>query len=353
MLGPYKVEIFSRDMQFQSAGILADPTLQEDYLTLEGTSITVGNIALQKGDFAHVTDLYGDRIYQGIVSDIVADQGASRIKLEPLLSLLDIPVFMDREELKTRPLEEFIADCIRATYQDSSDTLQNIPGLQIRTTSSTQVEGLAMESNLHELWDIATRALTLFGIVIRADLDVQERVLSFSIGKATQQLTIESELPNCLSKNFVLTDDYGALNKVVYINAADEQETAIYYLHPDGTVDSRDEDRIIPVFFTVEYLQSTGDFAEEARSRAEEELAPQVYEQLIELTYQRNDPMIQPKTLEIGTQADILYGGKAYRSILTGYEITAGTITLIFGSVRMELTKKLILERRKRNSADT
>lgn len=76
MLGPYKVEIFSRDQQFRSAGILADPTLQEDYLTLEGTSITVGNIALQKGDFAHVTDLYGDRIYQGIVSDIVADQGA-------------------------------------------------------------------------------------------------------------------------------------------------------------------------------------------------------------------------------------------------------------------------------------
>lgn len=74
MLGPYKVEIFSRDMQFRSAGILADPTLQEDYLTLEGTSITVGNIALQKGDFAHVTDLYGDRIYQGIVSDIVADR---------------------------------------------------------------------------------------------------------------------------------------------------------------------------------------------------------------------------------------------------------------------------------------
>ena len=72
----------------------------------------------------------------------------------------------------------------------------------------------------------------------------------------------------------------------------------------------------------------------------------------LELRYRQDDPMVTPAALEIGTQADILYGGKAYRSILTGYELDSGTITLVFGAVRMELTKKLILERRKKN-ADT
>ena len=74
----------------------------------------------------------------------------------------------------------------------------------------------------------------------------------------------------------------------------------------------------------------------------------QRYEQLIELGYAASDPLVRPLELAIGTPARILYQGAAYDSVLTGYEDSGGIRTLSFGAVRLELTKKLILERRSR-----
>lgn len=350
--GPYKAEIFSRDYEFRSVAVIREPSLQEDYLTLEGTSVTAPAILAKKGDYAVITELTGAPVYQGIVSDLSAENGAVKLKLSPLLSLFDVTVSYDRTALQTGALEDFLAGVIRDTYQQNPDSLQNIPGLTVAVTSRTTGTALNIKSNVHELWDLASKALTLYGIVIRASLEVQEKQLTVTIGKNDRRLVLESELSNCLGKNFVLTDDYGALNKATYLNKDDESQQVTYYLHTDGSVDTEDRDRVEPVFFSTEYIEGAEDFAAEAQRRAGEALTPQVYEQLIELRYRQDDPMVTPAALEIGTQADILYGGKAYRSILTGYELDSGTITLVFGAVRMELTKKLILERRKKN-ADT
>ena len=68
--GPYKAEIFSRDYEFRSVAVIREPSLQEDYLTLEGTSVTAPAILAKKGDYAVITELTGAPVYQGIVSDL-------------------------------------------------------------------------------------------------------------------------------------------------------------------------------------------------------------------------------------------------------------------------------------------
>lgn len=348
---PYKLEIFDRDYRYRDRAALTLTNIAEDYLTLQKTTIQVAGIHAQKGDYAHITDMSGDVLFQGIVEDVNITCQGYKLSLLPLLALLDVPVQYDRSRLQDGTLEDFIASIITSTYITNQDSLQNIPGLKVQITSSTQNARLNLKSNVHEFWDIATKALTLYSVIIKARLEPQEKQIIFTVGKAAQSLTIESELANCIHKNFVLTDTYGNTNKATYINKEDEVQRITYYLHTDGSVSIANINRVTPVFFTVEYIEGAAeDFAEEALNRATEQLTPQVYKQLIELTYAENDRMLQPTTLHIGALADIHYKDTVYRSVLTGYEKTGGKITLVFGTIRMELTKKLTMERRAKSA---
>lgn len=343
-----KLEVFDRDYHFRDMAALSLPDIQMDYLTLESTSITVTAIQAQKGDYLHITRMDGSLVYQGILADREDKGYEVKLKASPLLSLLDVDVSYDRTQLQRGTLEDFLAGIITNTYIQNEDTLQNIPGAQVEVQSQTPDTALNIKSNVHQMWDLATKALTQYDVVISCLLYPQEKVLRFVIGKRAEVVTLEADLPNCLERNFVLTDRYGELNKATYINKDDETQKATFYLHPDGKVDTNNTDRIFPVFFSVEYVEGAEDFGQEALDRALEQLTPQKYEQLIELSYREGDALVEPTVLKIGCLADIQQGETLYRSILTGYQRKQGVITLAFGCIRLELTKKLLLERRKK-----
>jgi len=66
------------------------------------------------------------------------------------------------------------------------------------------------------------------------------------------------------------------------------------------------------------------------------------YSNYIELTYKKDDSMINPLTMAIGQEVNIIHEGVSYNSILSGREIQKnGLVKLIFGTVRLELTKIL------------
>jgi len=344
----YKMEIFTQGLEFRSVSTMARPNIQFDYLTLESTSIEVPSIIAQKGDYARISTVSGEPFYQGIVADIQEKKDGQKLKLLPLLSLLDVPVYYDRRILQNGSLENFLATVIRDTYQNNTDTLQNLPGIEVDVFSQTMKTKLNIKSNVHEFWDIAVKALTMYDIVINVQLDIGRKKLRFTIGKAVDNLhVLESNLPNCIEKNMVMSDRYGEINKSTYIKSEDETQKITYYLYEDGTIGTQDKDRITPVFFSVEYIEGSEDFEQDALNRATEQLLPQKYEQLIELSFWEGDPLMEPNTWRIGDQGAIYIGDKVYTSILTGFESKNGIKTLIFGSIRMELTKKLVLERRK------
>ena len=66
------------------------------------------------------------------------------------------------------------------------------------------------------------------------------------------------------------------------------------------------------------------------------------YSNYIELSFLKNDSMINPLTMEIGQIVNIIHEGVSYSSVLSGREIQRdGLVKLIFGMIRLELTKIL------------
>lgn len=66
------------------------------------------------------------------------------------------------------------------------------------------------------------------------------------------------------------------------------------------------------------------------------------YQNLIELTTSPDDSMIKPLEMPIGQVVNIIHDGTSYNSILSGREVQKnGLVKLIFGTIRLELTKLL------------
>lgn len=343
----YKVEIFSRDYQYKDMALSSELEIQMDYLTLENTTIHLPRVAASKGDFVHVTDFAGRVVYQGIIMDTANQDDKSSLKVAPLLSLLDVQVEYSHVIFSRYPLERNIEQIIQNTYINNKDTLQNIEGLEVRVLTETKETYLDIRSNIHAFWDIITKSLTLYDIAVQAEFLPQGKRILFTVGRTGESKVLEAELGNCVSQNFVLTDNFGTLNKITFINKDSPTEKIIYYLHPNGSITQENTDRITPVFFSAEYIQGAENFTKEAYSRAYEQMHPEKYKQCIELSYREDDKMIEPGGFKIGQKVDIYNRGQIYPTVLTGYRQSEGLITLTFGCIRLELTKKLILARRK------
>ena len=124
----YKVEVFARDYRYKDMALLSELNVQMDYLTLENTTLTVVDLAADKGDFVHVTDFYGVIIHQGIVLDVAREGNRAKLKVAPLLSLLDVQVQYDKAIFQAKPLEDCISKIITDTYISNADSLQNTSG---------------------------------------------------------------------------------------------------------------------------------------------------------------------------------------------------------------------------------
>lgn len=77
------------------------------------------------------------------------------------------------------------------------------------------------------------------------------------------------------------------------------------------------------------------------QSWAESEFAKNSYNNYIEITVLQSDSMIDPQRMNIGQIVNITHDGVSYNSILTGKEVSGGLVKLIFGTIRLELTKIL------------
>ena len=342
---PYKIETFSRDYSFHGFAPIDRPNIAFDYLTLEKTSVTCQNIQAQKGDFAIISDSFGSVIYNGIVSDIdITDD--TTLTLQPLLSLFDCDVFFDRTQ--SNHIETFIAGILEAQFQNSSDSDQNIIGFTVTTTSDT-VGSLNLKDNIHNLYDIMVSAISNYAIVVNPVLNIQNKTLTVTIGTVSETATIESDLPAISERSIILGESYGELNKITIVNEDQETQQATYYLTTTGSISTSPTNRILPVFFGYKYTRLSGDdtFSDAAYDAAYDALAKTKYNNLIEITAQK-DSKVLPLP-QIGLSTSIRHNSTSYQSILTGYSMIGDMQTLIFGCVRADLTKQLIMERRKSN----
>lgn len=324
-----------------SGGLLKAMSIPE----LEGLMDAVGvgaYIRLQRDD----TDIFG------VITSVTTadDQLLTKLGIQPFpAAIFSTEILFDTDQQGTVALETVIANHITASFINSSDTIQNIPGLSVTTTSSTVSWGMNLKSdtqNMHhcviDFYDVLIRrALEEYGIAIHTSVDFQNDTIDLTIGKVVGTQTIEADLPNVFEKTFLINESSKNTNKLDVYDTANYTTVRTYYKHTDGTYDTTNNNRLYPV--VREIGTATADenntFIVNADAVAASVFGEVTYNNLIEIKCLYDDALIRPMNLDIGSVVTVIHEGNAYTSIMTGYELEDNVINLIFGSIRADLTK--------------
>lgn len=346
---PYNIEIFNRDFEYQSSYQVQNIEYNVDYLSIESNSLIVQKIQAAEGDYIRITKK--EKEINGIITGCEETNKGYELHYKPILAVTDIAVHYEKEKLKEMSLEEWIAHILNDTYRDNEDTLQNISGFSAAAVPETYHAIITQEENIGNLYQIITDALLRYDVIVEFTLDISNKGLKAFIKKQKKKLrTIEADLPNIIDKNFMIKKSDESVNKLVIYNSKNENQYIAFYLLQDGSITAANnaDGRINPVIFKTEFIaheeKNEQTFEEAAYEKAATFLMTENYNNLIEITVLSNDKIVNPEELEIGQKVCIIKEEKEYKTVLTGKKSKSGTITLVFGAVRMELTK--ILKRR-------
>lgn len=348
----YNVEIFERDFSLVQHYNVSDITYAFDYLSTVENLVTLPyDPAVRIGQYIRITG--GALEYFGIISAVstaAALDGYAELRYKPFLSVFDQQILFDTDlQGSVITLEQMIANQITDGWISSADSSQNIPGLEVETTSSTSGWGFHLTSDVEGMHKcvinfqtvILMRALTKYRVACVVIPDIQAQTITVSIGvPAADPVTIETDLPSVLSKNILLLETNQTVNKVVVYDKSDMVTSLTYYLHPDGSYDTTDSNRITPVKQTVK-LAEAGDgetFADAAYTAAGQDLSKMEYRNLVELAVLNEDRLAADPSLVIGGEVQILSNGTPLTSILTAVEY-GRTTKLTFGAIRVDLTQ--------------
>lgn len=352
----YNVEIFSSKFEFITACTVSDVPYSFDYLNIDTNTVElVTNAAVMNGDYIHIK---GENVdYFGVVSGVLSgnQKGSMQIEYKSFHSLFDTPILFDTDLQGQGTLENRLKAIIESYWINNSDSVQNIMGLRVRTASSTTGWGFNLKSDtegMHHLIcnfysTFVVRSMQKYGVAISVDTDFSQKLIILTIGKIDADVKyIEAELPNVLEKSITIKESDFDVNKLLIYNAQNYTTSITYYRHSDDSYSTVNTDRISPVVQNiVSILPQEGEsFATLAASEASDVFGSIEYNNLIELQILPDDQLIKPREYEYGQRVIVLDSGNEYNSIYTGSRFENGIFTMIFGTVRMDLTK--ILQRR-------
>lgn len=379
---PYNVEIFNRQFELLAHTNVDDVAIDYDYLKPNESEITLRltgfydtfaaqaaineNINMMKalsvpeleglmdnvGVGAYIRMQRDDTDIFGVITSVTTaeDKLLTNLGVQPFPSaIFNTQILFDTNDQGSVALETVIANHITASWISNADTLQNIPGLTVTTTTSTTTWGMNLKSDtegMHhcviDFYDVLIRrALEEYGIAIETTVDWSNDTINLSIGKVSGTQTIEADLPNVFAQTFLINESSKNTNKLIVYDTTNYTTTRTYYKHTDGTYDTTNNDRLYPVVREVQATAaaSGGTFADAADSAAASVFGEVTYNNLIEITCLHDDELIRPKELKIGSVVSVIHDGVSYGSIMTGYQLSNNIITLVFGSIRADLTK--------------
>ena len=357
---PFNVEFFSQSFSLKHHTNVDSVSYSFDYLSPKANTITIGfSSDYAVGDYVRIyreNESYFGRVKTVTVVNTAGT--AASVEYEPFEVLFQQEIMFDVTQQGVKSIEQTIADSITAWWISNSDQAQNVPGLNVATTSSTAwnfqlqpaVEGLNFRTvNLYD--NIIVPAMSRLGVGVYVSPDPYNNQIDVVIGKAdAETYTVEANLPNVVISNIVINETNEDANKLIVYDASNLVDTITYYKHPDRSYDTQNRDRIIPVIYKITTVTPNEDdtFADLAAREAAKLFESASYNNLIELTVLNDDALVGARTMQIGQTVNIVSDGVTYPSILTGREVSNLT-RLIFGTVRIDLTT--ILKQRSANNA--
>ena len=377
---PFNVEIFDRDFNFIHNYTVEDIEYHEDYLTLPETVVFMSyNENVKRGNYIRA---YNDEErYEGIITSVTASakyDGFMNVGFKSLIALFRATFVMRVAEISqyatNNSLEKLIYDYVRKYYvlgdmPDGHDDEMQVPGLSLTIISNTYNWNIGLVADMEYDYDGSTNvslidsliipAMEMYKIGLYVDFDFQAKAISIEIGiKNSTPITVEANLPNILNVDYNAKDNRDDVNTVCVMCGTgdwnvDPQFAIEYYKNTHGVWSGDPTDRILPpIYSEMVYNEPVATYnpngaimtgGQDVLQMLVQNFGGTQDDNNIEITVKNDDPLAY--TFALGDTAKIILNDTEYISIYTGKDRKNGATTLIFGTIRMDLTK--ILKRRK------
>lgn len=351
------VEFYDHKFNFLFNETIDLPDIDEDYLSPSESSITINKLA----DIPQNGLIYMDEPmnFIGTISSVDQQDYTTTINYKPFVTIFENPVLFDTSTQGSNSisLENTIKSLIDQYWVNSSDQYQKLNYLSVTTNTSTVNWSLNLKPDSDEssysiinLYDVLiTGALTSYGISLIPVVNRTNKTINVVISSYSNDFYIDADLNNVKINSFIVNDLGNITNKLEIWNSDNYSEVIYYYLHPNGTYDTSNTNRVEPVKLSVisvaPYIgeEDTQTFAEAAKEQADNEFGDISVVNNIELEVIRQDTLILPEQLKFGQSVNIVHDATIYSAMLTGKRHSS-VMVLMFGVTRVDLTKKIKLQ---------
>ena len=358
----FNVEFFTRNnLTFKHRDTAYDPIIDDDYISASTNTIEISaTTKVDNGDFISLRS--EDYSFFGFVSDVSPGEFITTITYKPFIAIFDEPFLFNTSYQgtgsKAHPsLESTISSYITSLYinPSDSDSYQKLPIRIAGVTSSTPRWSLNITpdtedttySIIHLYSVLLVDAMKKYGVCVRPVPDFSEHIVNLYIETRPSNFKIDADLDNVTVKTLKYNDRPDGVNKLILYNTEDYSMSLTYYVHSDRTFDTDNVKRIYPVVRECQGISPDRDsedpveaFALSALDAAFSFLSGLNWDNLIELEVLLNDPVIKPMELKIGQTVTIYYKEGKYSSMLTGKHYSSNVVTLMFGSERIQYSKR-------------
>lgn len=354
----FDVHFFDRSLTYKHRDSVYDPIIDDDYISAVTNNIDISSTsAVKAGYFVHITN--DDINFFGLVTDVSPGEAKTTVTYKPFITLFDEDFLFYCYDQGTGSvshpdLETAIYNYIRRMYVTTSDTakrlnlevVNNVSEANRTTNWSFYIlpDSDTSNYNVANLYsDILVNALKRYGVAVRVEPVFSQKKIVLTIEKRLTLFNIDADLDNVVVKTLKYNDRPTGVNKLIVYNSSDyTQSPIVFYVHPDRSWDLDNERRITPVVTKISCVSPNDQtsFAEAALDSAYSTLSGAEWDNLIELETVANDPLIHPMTLRPGQVVCVRYKTGSYTSILTGKKIEGDLVTLLFGSERIQYSKR-------------
>ena len=357
----YNVDFFDRNMGFIFSSTVPVGTIDDDYLSAVVNTVDVDS-TLRVANGQYIRLECDDYTYFGLVTDVSPGEHVTTVQFKPFLSIFEEDYMFNTswqgtEETGRPTLEAMLRNVITDEYISTSDTYQRLPiSIDIDPTITQTANwnlGLLPDAenvnykivNIYR--DLIVGAIKKYGVVVDIDPKFSTNVIRLTVTQRKTPFKIDADLDNVYVKTLKYQSKNVGTNKLIVYNANNYTTSITYYVHSDNSWDTEDRDRITPVTREIKAVSPDSSVSDPARAfaiaavnAAHNALSGTAWDNLIELESYVDDENITPMSLRIGQSVSIVYKEAKYTSLLTGRKIEGQKITLLFGSERIEYTKR-------------
>lgn len=355
----FNVDVFDRSLSYVCNEQTTMNSLDDDYLSPRVNTITISNVDKEviAGYFIRLQN--DDTEFFGVITDVSPGEYETTIQFSSFISVFSETIlfwvgFQGLEAGHANPLEGTIAHHIRTYYVTTTDALMylplnvyvdpNIVEISQWTLGITRTRDDINFTTLNIYKELIIPALKRYGVSLIVTPDFNRKIIDIKVTRSNKTLNIDGDLDDVTVRTLKYNNRPLGTNKLEVVNNLDPNSKITFYTHPDMTFDTNNTNRITPVAFETRMVvpqeNTSASFQESALIEAYNVFSGAAWDNLIELEVAPDNQNILPMEMEIGQKVTLWYKGATYSSILTGKVIEDRNIILLFGSERIEYTKR-------------